>query len=143
MPSKPLINGFEYQFASVKIRAGNRAFSRITKFSYSDECRTTDVRGIGGRLLELIPGQYEARISLEILKTEEADFLNVFRDEAGKIFGKCAEIVISYADIGQKTVTECIHGARLTSRRHSHSAGNEPLTVAFDLVAKEINDKPT
>lgn len=142
MPSQPLINGFEYQFASIDVRAGNRAFSRITKFSYSDECRTTDVRGIGGRLLGRVSGQYEARLSLEILKTEEADFLDVFRNEAGEIFGKGVEIVVSYADAGQKVVTEYIHGARLTSRRHSHSAGNEPLTVAFDLVAEKIGTRP-
>lgn len=142
MPSKPLINGFEYQFASIEIRGNNKVFTRVTQLSYSDECRTTDVRGVGGRLLGRICGQYEANLSLELLKTAEAEFLELFRDESGEIFGKSVELVISYADLGQKPVSEYIRGARLTARRNNHSAGSEPLTVAYDLVAEKIGTRP-
>lgn len=132
----PIVNGYEFAFDSIEIRVNGQAVDYVESVSWSDDCAVTEVRGTGGRLLDLVPGNYSARGSITLAKTREAEFL----DAIGVAVTLCVPFTLSVTSLveGRKPLSEVLEGAVLTGRRESHASRSGVLVVSFDFRALAI-----
>ena len=127
----PLINGLRYSWASVAIKLDSANQLGIKEISYSHSVDRGEVRGVGPQVIGHTRGEYKAEGSITFLKEEYDAF--VAKNGDGYM-EKVFDISVSYAEIGNATVTDQLVGCRLSKAEKSPSAGTDALEVSCDLT---------
>ena len=132
----PVVNGYEFAFDSVTFRIGGHVADYIENVSWSDDCAVTEVRGTGGRLVDLVPGTYTARGSVTLPKSREEEFLSAI----GVAVTLCVPFTLSVSTVveGRLPLTDTLEDVILTGRRDSHASRSGVLVVSFDFRARKI-----
>lgn len=131
----PMINGFAYSWASVKIKIDGADAIMIKELSYKHKVDRAKVRGAGMKPLGETRGEYEAEGSLTLTR-EGWDQL---RNKLGngymeKRFG----ISSSYAEEGQPTVTDELSGVKISEVENKPKQGTDGLEVTLELSVMGI-----
>lgn len=138
-PVKPLINGFDYQFSSIVARVRNVPFFKILSINYEAEVESATAYGTCKHPISRTRGRVEIQASIELLKSDLYAFLMMVTN--GRMTGWADspfEIVVSYADAGQKVVNDVLSGCVVSKIGNDHSEGTEVLKVRVDLSVMEL-----
>lgn len=145
--SYPDINGVRFDWSSVDIKIGGvlRPIG-VKSIEYSHRLEPTKVRGNHAQPIGRTRGEYEAEGSITLFKAEAQllrDALEALPPAGGGYMEKAFEIVVSYADTGQVTVTDTLVGCRIKSEADSHSQGADPLeeSIELDVMCLKKNGK--
>lgn len=138
-PPKPLINGFEYQFASIVARVKNVPFFRILSINYEASVENAKAYGTCKHPISRTRGRVETTASIELLKSDLTPFLMMVTN--GRMTGWADspfEIAVSYADAGQKVVNDVLSGCVVSKIGNDHSEGIDALKVSIELSVMEL-----
>jgi hypothetical protein len=139
---KPLtvIQG-EADFSDLSVAIGGKHFDALSAFTVSDDLQVTEIRGVGGRLVDMVPGVYQARGSVTLSLSSEKDFLTAANGgTAGRVtLGNAPKVwLISWTGGSQRH--GCIlSGVVLTGRHISHQERSGALTVSYDFKAVQVS----
>lgn len=126
----PMINGLRYSWASARIQFDGQEYVDIKDITYSHTMDRGEVRGAGPQLLGFTRGEYKAEGSVTFLKEGYDELIAAFGDG---YLEKPFNISVSYADVGQPTVTDELVGCRLGKAEKNPSQGTDALEVSCDL----------
>ncbi len=134
----PDINGILYDWSSIEVSLGGVPTLGFKSIDYSSglepgEKRTNNSSRIVGRTR----GQAKDEASFELYKVEADAFITSLGPGYKE---KSFNIVVSYADTGQPTITDYIFAARIKKVSNSPKEGNESPTVKFDLSVMEVRE---
>ena len=131
----PLINGHRYSFASIEVSVGGRRIVGFREISYRVRREIGEVRGVHPEPLGYTRGEitYEATL---VAYAEEAEEL--VRALGPGYMEQPFDITVTYAEEGQRTVTDQLLGCRITQIERDHSRGTDPLEVRFELKPARI-----
>lgn len=124
-------------FRDLKITIGGQSFSSVESISWSDDLEVGEVRGVGGRLVDIVHGRYAARGSITFLLSEEKAFLSAANGGTqGRVtLGNTARHwVVSWAEGTEACILE---GVVLSGHRLSHS-GSGAMVVSYDFRAARV-----
>lgn len=126
----PLINGRRYSFASVILKINGRQVVGVKEVSYNWKIDRAKVRGTNIQPLGMTRGEYDCEGSLTFYKEDYDELIANLGDGYGEaVF----DIAVSYADVGQPTVTDELRGCSLGGAEKSPSQGTDALEVKCDL----------
>lgn len=130
----------EADFSDLSIVIGGQRIAAIDAFTASDDLQVTEVRGVGGRLIDLVPGAYSARGSITLALSDEKAFLTAANGGTqGRVTMGNAPGVWLLSWTGGGSVHSCIlSGVILTGRHVSHSQRSGALTVSYDFKAVQV-----
>jgi hypothetical protein len=132
----PLVNGFRFSFASIELNIKGKRIPVFKSINYSTDKTPGEVRGNHAQLVGRTRGDLKDTCSLELYEEEFADVLaalgNGFMDQA-------FDIVVSYAEEGQKTITDKIFGCLFQKIDKSHTQGVDGLIVKCDMHVMRID----
>lgn len=127
------------QFDDLRVSIGGAPFIPIEAISWSDDLEVTEVRGVGGRLIDLVPGNYSGRGSITLPVSEEKDFLTKVNGGAqGRVtLGNKPTIwTVSNGIEGNHAVI--LKGVVLTGHRVSHTQRSGVLVVSYDFHLERV-----
>jgi len=128
---RTIINGFTYDFSSVKMRIDGVEFEDgFEEISYDHSLEPGSFSGTSPVEQASTRGVYKASGS--------AKFLRITFDALVQRLGdgfleKFVEITVSYADQGQPTITDVLENVRMTKNALKNSKGGDPSMVDVDL----------
>ncbi|WP_407540465.1 hypothetical protein Q0M94_03440 [Deinococcus radiomollis] len=132
----PLVNGFRYSFASIELNIKAKRIPVFKSINYSSDKAPGEVRGNHAQLVGRTRGDLKDTCSLELYEEEFNDVIvalgNGFMDQT-------FDIVVSYAEEGQKTITDKIFGCIFSKVDKSHTQGVDGLIVKIDLHVMRID----
>jgi hypothetical protein len=126
----PLINGNRYSFASIELNVAGRRFIGFSEINYSDNLEPGEVRGAHAQPLGHTQGDYSSEASITMYEEEFNELLDVLGDN---FRSARFSVVVSYADEGQKVVTDEIVGCHIGQIEKSRSQGTDGLGVPVTL----------
>jgi hypothetical protein len=134
----PDINGIQYDWSSIEISLAGSPTLGFVSIDYKStlepgEKRTNNRSGIVGRTR----GQAKFEASFEMHKVEADAFLQLLGAGYKEI---PFNVVVSYADTGQPTITDYIDAARIKSVSNSPKEGNATPTVKFELSVMSVRE---
>lgn len=139
MADYPIINGNAYSWASISFKIDGQADLGIyiKEISYSHKVEREMLRGAGMRPLGFTRGEYGAEGSVTF--TREGWNAIISKFGAGYLersFG----VSVSYAELGQNTVTDELVQVRFGGSENNPSQGAEGTEVSCDLHILAIRE---
>lgn len=137
MADYPVINGNAYSWASVAFRFDGGEGIYVKEISYSHSVERETMRGAGMRPLGYTRGEYSAEGSMTLMK----EGWNALRAKFGNGYmERSFSISVSYAEVGQPTVTDELLDCRISSVENNPSQGSEGLEVSIELSILSIRE---
>ncbi len=130
-----MINGRRYSFASVKLKVAGREYVGVKEVSYNWKIERSKVRGANIQPLGMTRGEYDCEGSITFYKEEYDELIAAL----GNGYGEAVfDVSVTYADVGQPTVTDELRGCSLAGGEKSPSQGTDALEVKCDLSVSYI-----
>lgn len=130
MADTPLINGIEYDFASIEVNVNGEVYSRVTAISYKNTLTPGKLFGTHPQAQGRTTGKYEPEASITLAK----DTADMIRQALGSGYmTKKFDITVSYAPEGQAIITDKVLGCRIADESNSHSEGTDGLVEEWTL----------
>lgn len=138
MPSLayPLINGFRYDFSSIKFNFLGFQYVGIKAINYKSSKKPGDVRGTHAQLLGRTRGQYSAEASFEMFREEWDTFIKLLKATSPGIgFMEAAfDINVGYSEaLTAPMQQDDLIGCVISEVDTSNSQGGDALTVKASL----------
>lgn len=139
-----MINGNAFDYSSIKITLADPApieFERITSISYEHSLDPDELRGQGPKPLADTTGTYTTRASMSMYLGDWHTFrkmLMALVTQRGGWMQKRFQVVVSYAESGEQSVTDTLRGCRVIRASKAYRRGNDALMVDVDLYVAEI-----
>ena len=140
----PLVRGRAYSFVSAELGLAGLSMRGYKSFNYKDALKPGLAKGTAPMNLGWTQGDYTAEASIELYRREYDVFIATvinYGRQLGLVNVGFGEIPfpwsITYADMGQPTVTDSLPSVRITSGDSSNSQGADPLTIKVDLEVLE------
>ncbi len=137
MADYPVINGNAFSWASVAFRFDGGEGIYVKEISYSHSVEREKIRGAGMRPLGMTRGEYDAEGSMTL---NEEGYRALITKFGPGFMEKRFSISVSYAEIGQPTVTDELLDCRIASVEHNPSQGSEGLEVSIELSIMSIRE---
>ena len=127
------INGNKYDWESVEIQGPHGTFIDVTEISYNDERPIEPSYGRGSIPQGYGRKNYKATGSLTILRSE----YDALRQACGgsTYTKEPLQIVVSYANSDQATVTDTLQGVHLTNPDGSATQGEEKVEMKLAFAS--------
>ncbi len=126
------VKGFEYSFASVKLKADDQDIEGLKSIEYSNEIDRGMVRGTGMQVKGMTRGQAKAsaKITFSTLGAYQAFIAHLGNGYMERSF----DIVVSYRE-GTETpiITDEVVGCRFKKPQRKAAQGTDSLEVDVDL----------
>ena len=135
MPNE-LINGVAYDFSSIEFSIRGKRFYGITEITYSDSLTPEKVRGASVKIIGMTRGEYDTNGSLTVTKESQIEVIDELGDGYGEV--EIDAILVTYANEGQKTITDEIRRVRIVGFEDNPSQGAEGITSSTDITIYEI-----
>jgi len=130
MSDTPLINGIEYDYASIEININGEVYRRVTAITYKHALTPGKLYGTHPQAQGRTTGKYEPEASMTLAK----DTADMIRQALGSGYmTKQFDIVVSYAPSGQAIITDKVLGCRITDESVSNSEGTDGLVEEWTL----------
>lgn len=130
MAQYPLINGHRYSFSSLEANIAGIPVPGISELSYNDGLEPGAIEGTSPQRLGRTRGKYESDGSMSMYRQEFDELTARLGDGYGE---RSFNIVASYADDGQPTVTDRLVGCRIKKVDNQAQKGSDPLEVKLEL----------
>jgi hypothetical protein len=136
----PLVNGHRHDFASIDLVANGRRFQAVRSCNYKDQLTPGVMRGTGSRKAGRTKGTHDATAQVEVYKGFAEDFLLYLTGADPTVgYGEVEfTVVVSYSSRGMPLTVDTLEGCRIVASEDSHSEGEEPLAVRFDLDLTDL-----
>lgn len=136
MADTPIINGFQFGWASVEAHVDGKPAEDFTEINYSTKADPGKARGFGVRVKARVRGEADHEGSFSMKKGAA----NAFIKRLGRGFmNKSFPITVSYAENAEGAViTDRLVGCMITNHEDSPKQGNEALMVKFDIHIMRI-----
>ncbi len=132
----PLVNGFRFSFASVEVTYKGKRIPILKAINYTQEKMPGEVRGNHSQVVGRTRGDLKDTGSMEVYEEEFDDLIT----SLGKGYmEQTFDIVASYAEEGQKTITDKLYGCIMTKVDKSHTQSTDGLVVKCDLHIMHID----
>jgi hypothetical protein len=128
-----LLNGYAYDYASIRVRIDGQVEHRIKSLDVGDAMENaTYLYGTSRYPIGRTRGQYKP-------KESSLEFYRVAWDErvgswADQLYTRLFTIEIERSELGSPFTKDVLLGCSFKSQDHSHSEGGDPLTVKVGLV---------
>lgn len=135
-----LVNGREYDFASIEAKFNNLTFF-ILAISYENPREIGKLFGNSRRKRARTTGREDPSGSFEMDKKEATRLVTALADEFGGYYETNAvfEIVVTYGDANQGVTTDKLTDVMLMNVGNDHSDGTDALTETFDIDIGKVN----
>ena len=129
-----IINGKVYDWGDVSIKLPGLELE-AQEISYNDELEKEVAYGKGQKPRGYGEGNYKADGKVTLLKDDFDDLVNYCKSQ-GVAFYKLVvpKIVVSYANLMQKTKTDVLNTVTFTKISQKDAQGDKSLKVDFDFI---------
>lgn len=128
--SYPLVNGVRYEWSSAEIKLNGLTFLGIKEVAYNHKLEPSKVYGVHPQPIGRTRGVYSAEGSVTMYLSEANQLIESLGDG---YMEQNFDMVVTYAEIDQDSITDEIIGCRIKSDDSSLSQGADALVKKFDL----------
>lgn len=132
----PLIRGNRFDYSSIEANINGAVFVGISEIDYSHKLDPGMMRGTSALPNGRTRGQYEAKGSITLYKSEAAELIAALGDG---YLERSFDIVVHYAEAGSPMVTDTLIGCRIVDDGNSHKEGNDALTQKLELSIMRVD----
>ena len=129
-----IVNGRDYDFASIELKVGTRVFP-VTAVAYGSPREVAKLFGNSTRKRGRTRGQLDETGSFAMYLSDAQDFLEYLTEEYGGFYEDAADfdIVATYGNNGQPVTTDTLYTCCLTDVQNDHSEGTDALQRSFEI----------
>lgn len=134
----PDINGIIYDWSSIQIAVAGAQRLGFTSIDYASSLEPGEKRtNNSSRVVGRTRGMAKDEGSFEMHKVEGQALINLLGPGYKQI---SFNISVSYADIGQPTITDKLYAVRIKKVSNSPKEGSDPPKMKFDLHVMEVRE---
>ena len=128
------VNGKNYDWGDVDVKLPGLDLV-VQEISYDDEQDMEESYGYGHRPRGYGTGNYKASGKLSLLRDDYEGFLDWCKSQGKTFYGlTIPSIVVSYANVGEKTHMDELKKVKLVKRAHKAAQGDKSLKVDIDMM---------
>lgn len=129
------INGYEYDFSTVRLSINAVNYADIQDIKYSEKQERQPLYGSGPEIIGFTRGQYSADGSFTLTRKGFEKLIAQIPEMMDYEF----VISVVYQNPGEMIINETITGVRITSIDRDNAVGNDATKVALNFVAKKVS----
>lgn len=136
--SYPLVNGKRSDFTSLRFNIFGEKYVGVKSIDYKISKKKKKIHGTPDYAIARTRGQSDASGSLEVLRDEGNAILAALAAKGDDPMDVEFDIVISFANKGQKVQTDRCISVVITDIDLNFAQGEEPNMIKFDLDIMEL-----
>lgn len=135
----PFINGVQYHWGQVAIRALGNVFVGVEKISYEDDQEIVNNYGAGNKVIGQGFGKEEPKASITLFQEELEALVNAAPNRRLQSIPNFDVTVTFIPEAGQALVTHTIRNCRFKNNKREMSSGDTKVTAELMLVPSHID----
>ncbi len=135
----PFINGVQYNWGQVAIRALGNVFVGVEKISYEDNQEMSMNYGAGNFAIGMAAGKVDCKGSITLYQEEIEALVNASPGRRLQNIPNFDITITFVPEVGQAPVSHTIRNCRFTSNKRDMSTGDTKVVAEIPFIASHID----